>query len=365
VDDRMQLYYGLTREDWYGRWDGPHVALIAGPMGSGKTRALGLAYHDAYWLGRTLGAFDPLIDLGLEPGDRFYEVRTLDDVLDWQYRVIDGELPWRPAALYDDASLIGQATDIEIHTQITGDPDVDFVGAQPFQFWGRMKRRTGQFMANVHDMDMHAFVSAHLVEPDLKKNMQTGRMEKTKGGVEMPGRAMSKAMSHDAFSVYLTRFQPDRLPWPWAFYCVPDPEWEMKDRLSIVRGHAPMNMGEIMRAAGYAVPRREGFEWMDEVADAVAKRILSGEDRQAVADAVIDALVAQNVANEDWASLAVADGQDRAEIRKRPRLRDLFRTSITKQTLGPAAGPKKGPAPGGKPAGRPAGKGPAAGPKKR
>jgi len=71
-------------------------------------------------------------------------------------------------------------------------------------------------------------------------------------------------------------------PWfPGAYYCDPaDPEWVTGDRTGVCKGRTPGNLREILRAShsSYRLDRLPNMEWQDEVADAMASRVIDGAD---------------------------------------------------------------------------------------
>jgi hypothetical protein len=60
--------------------------------------------------------------------------------------------------------------------------------------------------------------------------------------------------------------EPDRKGWPYGYRCSgSDTNYITGDRHGVTPDHAPMNLAEILRAAGYVVRRAPGLEWQDEV----------------------------------------------------------------------------------------------------
>tara|TARA_Y100000296_G_C5013660_1_gene176384 strand:+ start:95 stop:517 length:423 start_codon:yes stop_codon:yes gene_type:complete len=65
-----------------------------------------------------------------------------------------------------------------------------------------------------------------------------------------------------------------RQPWPAVYRCTLDPSWVMKDRFNVacMSDPAPMNLAEILRAAGVEVPRHPELPEQEEVVSALAGR---------------------------------------------------------------------------------------------
>jgi hypothetical protein len=103
--------------------------------------------------------------------------------------------------------------------------------------------------------------------------------------------------------VYRTGYSPDWLQ--GSRYHTPDP--------------APMNLGEILRLAGYSIPRLPGLEWQEALADALARRLcdVGLGDAVLVQDAlerVRDKALRSFTRSEAHAYWAVRDGYDRAVL---------------------------------------------------
>jgi hypothetical protein len=82
---------------------------------------------------------------------------------------------------------------------------------------------------------------------------------------------------------------------------------------------APMNLGEILRLAGYSIPRLPGLEWQEKLADALARRLceVGLGNELAVKDAlsrVLDKAMRSFTKSEAHAYWALRDGYDRAVL---------------------------------------------------
>jgi hypothetical protein len=82
-----------------------------------------------------------------------------------------------------------------------------------------------------------------------------------------------------------------------------------------------MNLGEILRAAGFVIPRTRGLEWQDKIADAIANKlvlpgILADREKTTAILAFAHDYVMKSCTKEgkhaDW---AIRDGYDRAVLR--------------------------------------------------
>lgn len=70
---------------------------------------------------------------------------------------------------------------------------------------------------------------------------------------------------------------PNRKPWPAVYRCSNDPSYIMKDRYNVatVIDPAPMNLAELLRAAGIDVERHPSFEQQEDMVESIAQTIVS------------------------------------------------------------------------------------------
>ena len=117
-------------------------------------------------------------------------------------------------------------------------------------------------------------------------------------------------------------------PWfPGTYFCDPtNPEWVTGDRTGVCWAKTPGNLREILRASagGYTPARVPGLEWQDEVADALAAKILETNDVRGS----IEQIAASHPRFTDGTSQihlrwACQDGIARATFMKR-KARNLF-----------------------------------------
>lgn len=112
---------------------------------------------------------------------------------------------------------------------------------------------------------------------------------------------------------------PPQRGWPMVYRTGLHPDWLQGSRYHIP-DLVPMNLGEILRLAGFKIPRARGLEWQEPLVIALAARILEVglEDDQKVSDAmarVLEAARKRFRASEAHAYWAVRDGYDRAVLR--------------------------------------------------
>jgi hypothetical protein len=115
-----------------------------------------------------------------------------------------------------------------------------------------------------------------------------------------------------------------RQPWGVSFQCNLDPKFVTKDRFGVVPHPAPMNLAEILREAGFVLPRYPGLEWQEEVAETIAQNLLTndGSTDMKTAQEMYQALI-QAGKTPKAVRWAVRDGLDRTALRRAKQLRDM------------------------------------------
>jgi hypothetical protein len=133
----------------------------------------------------------------------------------------------------------------------------------------------------------------------------------------LPSKKMTRKIPHIASMVLRAGMDVTRTdaPWQGTYNCELNPEWYMKNRYGIT-GLLPMNLGELLRHAGFQVPRLAGLEWQDAWAENVATRLTDG---QSAAELKLKVKKAGTTAgfhplHVRW---AWRDGLDRFAIRRR------------------------------------------------
>jgi hypothetical protein len=86
---------------------------------------------------------------------------------------------------------------------------------------------------------------------------------------------------------------PSRRGWHACYRCtIDDPNWVSKDRHGVTPDKAPMNLGEILRMAGYDLPRAPWMDWQEGYVGELAQALLEappGQDK-AILNGAIESL---------------------------------------------------------------------------
>jgi hypothetical protein len=110
--------------------------------------------------------------------------------------------------------------------------------------------------------------------------------------------------------------------WPYVYQAAPTPDYITGSRLAMMPAYSPTNIREVMLATGYDLPRPEGMEWMDDVAEAVCQELVKAEakDKRSVkkwlssdGPALAETYKDKDPRHVRW---AISDGIDRAVLRR-------------------------------------------------
>lgn len=160
---------------------------------------------------------------------------------------------------------------------------------------------------------VHVILNAH-VQPAYT-DKATG--EFFKAGPDFDWKKLVRVMPHTADLVLQAVTRPPSAPeWDTRADCDRnDPSVMMKDRFTVMPARGgPLNTAEVLRAAGYNIPRPSGLEWMNDVAEWVATEIAAGKpeaDVTKAARAQLDGKV--HPFHTRW---ALRDGVHRGRLRK-------------------------------------------------
>lgn len=140
--------------------------------------------------------------------------------------------------------------------------------------------------------------------------------ERFKAGPDFAWKKLVKLAPHTADLLMRTITPDDRFK-EWdtrADCCEADPNSYQKDRFDrAIPRSGPLNTAEILRAAGYVIPRPAELAWMDEVAQSVADWMAQGASEEQARAPWKSHLLAQGVALEHirW---ALRDGVHRGRL---------------------------------------------------
>lgn len=278
----------------FGPWQEPVCAAVFGPAGSGKSTDLVSALPDAWVFAMPGGVRSSSTFVGpdLYSGvrKRTIYVRSLHEVTAYLALMVQGKMERRPIII-DDASLLAGTLHDLLQPQ--------FPKSHTFQFWGAIKAHVRQLRDAGRWAGVHVFLNAHPIEgaPKWELDEKSGERKYVKAGPLLAGKSITPEIVFAFDMVLEVRRDEERVRqglFPSVYWSEPNSATShVKDRHGVVHGVTPMNLREILRAAGFIMPRPRGLEWMDELTPVVSRRLDKGETRATVFGELRDKLIPQ------------------------------------------------------------------------
>lgn len=288
----------------------PVLALSYGPSGIGKTTDTGLSFPNALFIAapgalqsvKNVAGYTPLVENATTIPD---VTKLINTIASYRAKGADTKID---AIVADDFSYLAEQTFAQLEKKFNG-----------FRLWGELRDAIIDFRNAARNAKVHIIVNCWEQAP--KDKMGGGRV---KGGPMLSGNLPEQVPA--MFDMVLRcGLDPMRKPWPGIYQCVADPNYIMKDRLNIASAAhpAPMNMAELIRAAGYEVSRLPALAWQEEIVSKVsAQMVADGAARDKdTANAVFSDLIKNSVlpAHARW---TLRDAMDRTVIRRALSARD-------------------------------------------
>ena len=195
-----------------------------------------------------------------------------------------------------------------------------------WSFWDKVREIFLNFRATARACGIHAWVNCHEVSAQTKeKNGQ-----RLRGGPKLPMKDLTEDIPPLFDWVLRAHIDPTRVmpgtgvgfvPWAGTYRCNRNElDWITKDRHGVTPDYSPMNIGELMRAAGYVVERIKDLEWQEEFIEWGAQQLtpsFAGTGSIVEADVYRQAIEAARPRLTDprHARLLLRDMRDRARIR--------------------------------------------------
>lgn len=242
----------------------PVLGMIYGPSGTGKTTDLGYSFPRALWIAAP-GATAPISSVcgytGLPPVD----VASLEQAISILEAIQkDPKVKDRvDAMIIDDLTLYVDRTIRSLGAAGVGAKD-------PRQLWGTVRILLLVLRDTARRAGIHVFMNSHEAPP---KMMNGARV---RGGPALPG---AGAELVPAACDLVLRAVPNSnisIGWKAEYRCsVEDQDYVSKDRHNVTPDHAPMNVGEILRAQGFNIRRLPEMAWQEEIVEKIAGAILT------------------------------------------------------------------------------------------
>jgi hypothetical protein len=287
----------------------PVLALSYGPSGGGKTTDTGLSFPNALFIAapgalqsvRNVAGYEPLVENASTIPDVTKLITTIG-----QYKAKGADTKI-DAVVVDDFSYLAEQTFAQLEKKYNG-----------FRLWGELRDAVIDFRNAARFAKVHIVMNAWEQPP--KDKIGGGRV---KGGPMLSGNLPEQVPA--MFDMVLRcGLDPMRKPWPGIYQCVADPNYIMKDRLNIASAchPAPMNMAELIRAAGYTVSRLPSLSWQEEIVEKLANQMTAegpARDKDIANAAYSDLVKHVSPPHARW---TLRDALDRTVIRRALKARD-------------------------------------------
>jgi hypothetical protein len=286
-------------------YDGANaVVAVYGPSGIGKTTDLLYSLPNALFVAPP-GALKPAHNVVGHVPDSV-EASTIMEATKIVADLAKRNDSKYDAVVVDDFSLLSESTVNTLEKKLSG-----------FKLWGGVRDAVLDFRNTARHAGMHVVLTAHESTP------RTVNGTFIRGGPKLPGR-LPEDVPTACDLVLRAAFDQSRRGWHAVYRCtVDDPQWVTKDRHGVTPDRSPMNVGEILRAAGYVIRRAEGLDWQEELVEAFCVALLADPASEAaLMNEVID-IAREKTDNDLHIRWVMRDALDRAALR-RARQTDMF-----------------------------------------
>ena len=243
----------------------PVVGILYGPSKHGKTSCVCYAFPEALFVAAA-GALDPARSV-VGFGPAYPSIQSCEDVVIVPQLIDEAAAAGIKVMVIDDLSVLAQATVSRLETGEWINPKTGKKGAvfSNWKLWGKISELFLAVRTAARRSRMHVFFTCH---ERISKNV-SGTF--VRGGPDLPGQLPEKFPAI-ADVVARTKYDPTRQgPWPYVMSCGPDPQWILGDREDLVGAASPLNLRELLIAAGHDLPRPKELHWMDAAVEMVSE----------------------------------------------------------------------------------------------
>jgi hypothetical protein len=232
----------------------PAVVITYGPSKTGKTTDCIYSFPNAIFIALRAALKPSESVVGFQiPDEHVFNLPTVTEATKEIRKIAARKGPKPTAVVVDDFSLQCEATMSVLERTKSG-----------FKLWGALRDEVLEFRDAAREGGMHVIVNAHENAP------RTVNGAYIRGGPRLPGR-LPEDFPANCDLVLRAVCDSMRPGWKMAYRCTEqDPSYVTGDRHGVTPDMAPMNLGEILRSAGYKLSRPPGLEWMEEVVAAVS-----------------------------------------------------------------------------------------------
>ena len=286
-------------------------AIAYGASKRGKTSDCLYSFPNALYIAAP-GALKPAEWIGIPAAYLEQRRRLVDDIEALLGIIRDIKVsPKGPgefaACVVDDFSLLSDTTFSRLEKKLSG-----------FKLWGALR----DLIIELRDMGRRKGI--HMIFNAHESGTRTYQGRFIRGGPKLPG-GLPEDFPAACDMVLRAVEHPDRrLGWRAAYQCSNTrSDFITGDRHKKAYDMCPMNLGELLRSAGFVLPRLPGMEWSNDVVEALAEALipqfLKGDPMQEEAQQLLRVAAVQIEAkytkDKRLVGWVIRDSIDRAMIR--------------------------------------------------
>lgn len=292
----------------------PAFICTYGPSGIGKTVDALYSFPHGLFLAAP-GALKPAEWIGMIPGQLYekdgkpHEVRSVMEATALLKTRGDALRKKFNAVIIDDFSLLVERTLQLLELKFKN-----------FDLWRELRDVILDFRDTARRSELHVLVNAHDAPAATKANGQWIR-----GGPRLPGQMQADFPPATDLCLRACVVSDNRLGWRGAYRCTPiDTDWATKDRHRRTPDFSPMNVGEILRLAGYQIRRHDEMPWQEQVVTAISDmlvqvpcvdNVMDAAQAKPVLQAAVDRLRAKYTQDQRQIDWTLRDAIDRTHLR--------------------------------------------------
>lgn len=280
----------------------PIFGITYGPPKVGKTLATIRAFPTALFISLP-GAMSCASWLDIDV--KSVQLKTIDQVIEAVKRAGSSKAKYS-AIIIDDASLQFDAEFDRIK-----DKDPSWSGNRKFN------EKIIELRDTCRESPLHVFWTMHEQAPREAKAVGAKMGKVIPGTVQCPGWQLPEKLPAMVDFVARVTYDDDFFGWPYVYQTAPDESYITGDRLNMSPGLFPLNIGELLRSAGYEVARPKHLQWMEPAVETLAGKLisLSEDERPEFMRSAAKKLIVKHP-NQKHVRWAFADACDRMVLRQ-------------------------------------------------
>lgn len=234
----------------------PAVACTYGHSKTGKTTDALFSFPMALFIAEPAALKSALDVVGWAP-QAVEPVTDLDGVAAAIKKHLRGKTQ-HDALVIDDLSVAANHSRTKLDGRYSG-----------WDLWRKLGTQIARILIDCREVDVHVVFTCHMRTPGTAGNPP--------GGPDMPTERLSLELPKACDAVLRAEYNPVRQPHPACYrgtLASGGGAWIAGDRHGICTDDTPMNLAEILRAAGFIIRRPQGYEWMEQVITVAAQQML-------------------------------------------------------------------------------------------